>query len=163
MRKFSSYTLLILAIIISLPVWIIVSLGAIPQIFSTLFVSPQEQFGPFAFIQVFDYTINVIVVISTLVVPIIGIPVSAYFLVVSLRRKDLQQLRLGHHAMWLKSAIAILALLAVGFVTGEDAAPSITGNPLSIAFFIFAPVLSLVGLLVTPTSREQPKDTGLHS
>jgi len=161
MKKSISYALLILAIVISLPVWIVVTLGAIPQILNTLFLSPQEQFGPFAFIQVFDYTINVLVVLATLVVPVVGVPVASYFLIISLRRKDLPSLTLGHHVMWIKSAITVLALLIVGFFTGQDAAPSILGNILSVAFFVLAPVLSLVGLLATPAVSEQPKRSDL--
>jgi hypothetical protein len=161
MKRTISYALLILAIVISLPVWIIVTMGAIPQIFSTLFVSPQEQFGPFAVLQVFDYTINVLVVLATLVVPVAGIPVATYFLIISLRRKDLASLTIGHHVMWIKSAITVLALLIVGLITGQDAAPGILGNILSSAFFVLAPVLSLIGLLATPTAREQPKQSDL--
>ena len=161
MKKTVSYALLILAIVISLPAWIIVTMGAIPQIFGTLFVSPQEQFGPFAILQVFDYTINVLVVLATLVVPVAGIPVATYFLIVSLRKKDLASLKLGHHVMWIKSAITVVALLIVGFITRQDAALSIVGNILSSSFFVLAPVLSLIGLIVNPTASDQPKQSDL--
>jgi hypothetical protein len=157
MKKASSYTLLVLAIVISLPVWVIASIGAVPIILNTLFVSPQEQFGAFAFLQVFDYTINVVTVLATIVVPVIGIPTSIYFLVASLRKKDLRLLTLGHHAMWLKSAVAVLGLLVISLITGQDAVPSIFGNPLSLAFWVLAPILSLVGLLFIPRTRNESK------
>jgi hypothetical protein len=155
MKRTISYSVLILAILISLPFWMIFTVSAIPQIFNTLFLSPQEQFGVFAFLQVFDYTITVVGVLINNVVPIVGILVSTYFLIVSLRNKDLYSLKLAHHAMWLKSVITIFGVLIASLMTGADAAMLLFGNPMSLGFFVLAPALSLVGLLITPKTKER--------
>jgi hypothetical protein len=157
MKKFTSYTLLILGILVSLPAWIVLTITGIPQVFTTLFTSPLEQFGIFSFVYVFDYTINLVSVLATLVVAMVGIPVAVYFLIVSLKSKSSQSLRTGHHVMWVKSAIPAVALLIISPLTGQDASLALVGNPLSAGFFIISPILALVGLLLTPVAKAQGK------
>ena len=145
-KYLAPYIFNLLSLLAALPWLLFIGIFTIPSMLSALFSPPPGTYGLNP--QIFDYTINTLMVTAIQLAPLLGLFFSGLLLFTPSSIKNLESNILASQILWLKSCIPLAGLLIAQWMFQRDIFGVLFAQPIQIAFYVVSPALGGLALLL---------------